>query len=45
MQAALRERIELFTDLAEEFCIPLASRDVDADPLRPARAARASRTT
>ena len=28
LQAALRERIELFTDLADEFCIPLASRDV-----------------
>jgi 7-keto-8-aminopelargonate synthetase-like enzyme len=28
MQAALRDRIELFTDLADEFCIPLASRDV-----------------
>ena len=28
MQAALRERIELFTDLADEFMIPLASRDV-----------------
>ena len=28
MQAALRERVELFTELAEEFCIPLASRDV-----------------
>jgi 7-keto-8-aminopelargonate synthetase-like enzyme len=28
MQAALRERIELFTDLADEFCIPLASREV-----------------
>lgn len=28
MQAALRERIELFTDLADEFLIPLASRDV-----------------
>ena len=28
LQAALRERIDLFTDLADEFCIPLASRDV-----------------
>ena len=28
MQAALRERVELFTDLADEFVIPLASRDV-----------------
>ena len=28
LQAALRERVELFTDLADEFCIPLASRDV-----------------
>ena len=28
LQAALRERIELFTDLADEFCLPLASRDV-----------------
>jgi 7-keto-8-aminopelargonate synthetase-like enzyme len=28
MQAALRERIELFTDLANEFYIPLASLDV-----------------
>ena len=28
LQATLRERIELFTDLADEFCIPLASRDV-----------------
>jgi 7-keto-8-aminopelargonate synthetase-like enzyme len=28
LQAALRDRIELFTDLADEFCIPLASRDV-----------------
>lgn len=26
-QAALRERIECFTDLADEFCLPLASRD------------------
>ena len=25
---ALRERIECFTDLADEFCLPLASRDV-----------------
>ena len=28
LQAALRERIDLFTDLADEFCLPLASRDV-----------------
>jgi 7-keto-8-aminopelargonate synthetase-like enzyme len=28
LQAALHERIELFTDLADEFCLPLASRDV-----------------
>jgi 7-keto-8-aminopelargonate synthetase-like enzyme len=28
MQAALRERIDLFTHLADEFCLPLASRDV-----------------
>src|SRR4051812_9227146 len=28
LQAALRERIELFTDLADEFCLPLASHDV-----------------
>ena len=28
LQDALRERIELFTDLADEFCLPLASRDV-----------------
>jgi 7-keto-8-aminopelargonate synthetase-like enzyme len=28
LQAALRERIDLFTDLADEFLIPLASRDV-----------------
>lgn len=28
LQAALRERIERFTDLADEFCLPLASRDV-----------------
>ena len=27
-QAALRERIELFTELAEEFCLPLASHDI-----------------
>ena len=28
LQAALRERVELFTDLADEFLLPLASRDV-----------------
>ena len=28
LQAALRERVELFTDLADEFCLPLASRDI-----------------
>jgi 7-keto-8-aminopelargonate synthetase-like enzyme len=28
LQAALRARIEHFTELAEEFCLPLASRDV-----------------
>src|SRR3954454_4504798 len=28
LQAALRERIDLFTDLADEFCLPLASPDV-----------------
>src|SRR3954462_3726850 len=28
MQAALRERIQLFNDLCEEFCIPLASTDL-----------------
>src|SRR4051795_10554984 len=28
MQAALRERVELFTSLCEEFCIPLATRDL-----------------
>src|SRR3954449_11821410 len=28
LQAALRERISLFTDLADEFLLPLASRDV-----------------
>ncbi|HET6550958.1 MAG TPA: aminotransferase class I/II-fold pyridoxal phosphate-dependent enzyme [Solirubrobacter sp.] len=27
-QAALRERIELFNDLADEFCLPLASREI-----------------
>ena len=27
-QAALRERVELFTELAEEFCLPLASHDI-----------------
>ena len=27
MQAALRERVELFTSLCEEFSIPLATRD------------------
>ncbi len=32
LQAALRERIDLFTDLADEFCLPLASRD--ATPIR-----------
>jgi 7-keto-8-aminopelargonate synthetase-like enzyme len=28
LQAALRERVELFTELAEEFCLPLASQDI-----------------
>ena len=28
LQAALRERVELFTELAEEFCLPLATRDL-----------------
>jgi 7-keto-8-aminopelargonate synthetase-like enzyme len=28
LQAALRERVELFTELAEEFCLPLASHDI-----------------
>jgi 7-keto-8-aminopelargonate synthetase-like enzyme len=28
LQSALRERIDLFTDLADEFMLPLASRDV-----------------
>jgi 7-keto-8-aminopelargonate synthetase-like enzyme len=28
LQAALRERIELFTDLADEFLLPLASREI-----------------
>jgi 7-keto-8-aminopelargonate synthetase-like enzyme len=28
LQAQLRERIERFTDLADEFCLPLASREI-----------------
>lgn len=28
LQAALRERVELFTELAEEFCLPLAAQDI-----------------
>src|SRR4051794_9392468 len=28
LQAALRERVELFTELCEEFCVPLASEDL-----------------
>ena len=39
MQAALRERVELFTSLCDEYGIPLATARRDADPLRPARAA------
>ena len=45
MQAALRERIELFTDLADEFLIPLASRDVTPIRYVPLGPARRSRTT
>ena len=39
MQAALRERVELFTSLCDELGIPLATTRRDADPLRPARPA------
>ncbi len=45
MQAALRERIELFTDLADEFMHPARLARRDADPLRAARACPRSRTT